>query len=40
RVLTPAEAIERGADFLIVGRPITTATDPVGVARGILLEAR
>jgi orotidine-5'-phosphate decarboxylase len=40
RVLTPAEAIERGADFLVVGRPITAAADPVGVARGIVLESR
>lgn len=29
RVATPAEAIERGADFLVIGRPITTAPDPV-----------
>jgi orotidine-5'-phosphate decarboxylase len=40
RVLTPAAAIERGADYLVVGRPITDATDPVGAARGILLAAR
>jgi orotidine-5'-phosphate decarboxylase len=40
RVLTPAAAIERGADYLIVGRPITDAADPVGAARGILLAAR
>ncbi len=40
RVLTPAEAIERGADYIVVGRPITTARDPVGVARGIVLESR
>lgn len=40
RVLTPAAAIERGADYLVVGRPITAADDPVGVARGILLSAR
>jgi orotidine-5'-phosphate decarboxylase len=40
RILTPAAAIERGADYLVVGRPITGAPDPVGVARGILLEAR
>jgi orotidine-5'-phosphate decarboxylase len=40
RVLTPAEAIERGADFIVVGRPITAADDPVGVARGIVLESR
>jgi orotidine-5'-phosphate decarboxylase len=40
RVLSPPEAIERGADYLVVGRPITTADDPVGVARGILLQSR
>jgi orotidine-5'-phosphate decarboxylase len=40
RVLTPAEAIERGADYLVVGRPITTADDPVGVARGIVVQSR
>jgi orotidine-5'-phosphate decarboxylase len=40
RVLTPAGALEQGADYLIVGRPITAAADPVGVARGIALEAR
>jgi orotidine-5'-phosphate decarboxylase len=40
RVLTPAAAVERGADYLVVGRPITASEDPVGVARGILLDAR
>jgi len=40
RVLTPAAAIERGADYLIVGRSITDAPDPVGVARGILRSTR
>ncbi|HEX6844941.1 MAG TPA: orotidine-5'-phosphate decarboxylase [Actinomycetota bacterium] len=39
RILTPAAAIERGADYLVVGRPITTAEDPVGVARGVVLAA-
>jgi len=36
RILTPAEAIEKGADYLVIGRPLTEASDPVGVARGIL----
>ncbi|MDP9118706.1 MAG: orotidine-5'-phosphate decarboxylase [Actinomycetota bacterium] len=40
RILTPAEAIERGADYLVVGRPLTEAPDPVGVARGILRDLR
>ncbi len=40
RVLTPAAAIENGADYIVVGRPITAANDPVGVARSILREVR
>ncbi|MBI3088182.1 MAG: orotidine-5'-phosphate decarboxylase [Candidatus Omnitrophica bacterium] len=28
RIATPAEAVRRGADFLVVGRPITEARDP------------
>ncbi|MCC5857938.1 MAG: orotidine-5'-phosphate decarboxylase [Ectothiorhodospiraceae bacterium] len=28
RILTPAEAIRAGADYLVVGRPITRALDP------------
>jgi orotidine-5'-phosphate decarboxylase len=40
RVLTPREAIERGADYLVVGRAITAAPDPVGAARAIGRDAR
>ncbi len=40
RVLTPAAAIEQGADYLVVGRPVTSAEDPAGVVRGILLGVR
>jgi len=28
RSLTPAQAIKAGADYLVIGRPITTATEP------------
>lgn len=28
RILTPAEAVSRGADFLVIGRAITAAEDP------------
>ncbi len=40
RVLTPEGAVERGADYLVVGRPVTTAEDPAGVARGIVRAVR
>jgi orotidine-5'-phosphate decarboxylase len=40
RVLTPAEAIERGADFLVIGRPVTGAPDPAGVVKGIMRDLR
>jgi orotidine-5'-phosphate decarboxylase len=38
RVLTPAEAMEAGADHVVVGRPITEAPDPAAAAEGILRE--
>jgi len=38
RVMTPAEAIKNGANYLVVGRPITGASDPVKVTRQILTE--
>ncbi|HZT43836.1 MAG TPA: orotidine-5'-phosphate decarboxylase [Chthonomonadaceae bacterium] len=33
RVMTPAEAIQRGADYLVIGRPIIAAPDPVAAAQ-------
>ena len=33
RVVTPSDAISRGADYIVVGRPITQAPDPVAAAR-------
>jgi len=36
RVVTPAEAIAAGASYIVVGRPITGASDPAAEARAIL----
>ncbi len=38
RVLTPRKAIEQGADYLVVGRPILQAEDPALAARKIIEE--
>jgi len=38
RVATPASAIADGADYLVVGRPITQAADPAAAAQAILDE--
>jgi len=38
RVATPAEAIRNGADYLVVGRPITQAPDPRAAAEAIVAE--
>jgi len=38
RTMTPREAIQTGADYIVVGRPIREAKDPVKAARRILEE--
>src|SRR5258706_956289 len=38
RVMTPAEAYAAGADILVIGRPITGASDPGAAARTIAAE--
>lgn len=38
RVTTPAQAIQNGADHVVVGRPIHQANDPAEAARAVLAE--
>ena len=38
RVMTAGEAIRAGADYLVVGRPILNAIDPVAAANSIVAE--
>lgn len=38
RIATPADALRRGASYLVVGRPITQAADPAQAAESVLRE--
>jgi len=38
RVATPAETARAGADYLVIGRPVIQAADPVAVVAGIQAE--
>ena len=40
RVATPEEALEAGADLLVIGRPITSASDPGAAAAAIAASLR
>ena len=40
RIATPAEAKKNGSSFLVVGRPIVAAKDPLAAAKAILDEIK
>jgi orotidine-5'-phosphate decarboxylase len=40
RVMTPHDAVKAGADYLVIGRPISEAADPLKAAQEILEEIR
>jgi orotidine-5'-phosphate decarboxylase len=40
RTMTPAEAVHAGADYLVIGRPITRAPDPLAALEAIQAEIR
>ena len=38
RIVSPSDAIKAGADYIIIGRPVTHAQDPVAAAKLIINE--
>jgi orotidine-5'-phosphate decarboxylase len=38
RVMTPAEAVRAGADYLVIGRPIAASADPIAACEAIVDE--
>lgn len=40
RIVTPVQALEWGADYLVIGRPITAAPDPAAALAQILTDIR
>ncbi|HYP63601.1 MAG TPA: orotidine-5'-phosphate decarboxylase [Acidocella sp.] len=40
RVMTPEQAVQAGADYIVVGRPITEAADPAAAAAAIAATIR
>ncbi|MEY3685619.1 MAG: hypothetical protein RJB00_569 [Actinomycetota bacterium] len=40
RIMTPRQAIDAGADFVVIGRPITKASDPKQAAEAITASLR
>jgi orotidine-5'-phosphate decarboxylase len=35
RIVSPSQAIEQGSDYLVIGRPITQAEDPMQMLKKI-----
>lgn len=38
RVVRPKEAVEKGADYIVIGRPVTEAKDPIAAVQEIIRE--
>jgi orotidine-5'-phosphate decarboxylase len=40
RITTPAQAVRNGSDYLVIGRPITAAPDPIAAIANVTAELR
>ena len=40
RTMTPAEAVKKGANYLVIGRPLTQAKDPAAEAKSHMRQFR
>jgi len=40
RITTPSEAIRNGADYLVIGRPVTASNDPAGILAATLADLK
>jgi orotidine-5'-phosphate decarboxylase len=40
RIVTPLQAVQKGSDYLVIGRPVTQANEPVIVLETILASLR
>ena len=40
RIMTPGQAIQAGSDYLVIGRPVTAAADPLAALNNIQTELR
>jgi len=38
RLMTPSEAIRAGANYIVVGRPVLNAADPIAAAQALIEE--
>ncbi len=38
RIMTPSKALKAGANYIVVGRPVTQHSDPLQAARNIIKE--
>ena len=40
RVMTPKQAVDVGVDYMVIGRPITQAANPIATLQAILADLK